>query len=153
MKNKSLIIFSIILAILFISTISFATNDMGNDIKNGIHSVTDTVVDGTSNLANDVRSGIQNAENTVENGARNVGNAITDGVRDLGNTVSEGMNDVGATITDNDGYTATRTTGGDTAGTGIMNSSIWTWIILAVAAVIIVSLVWYYASQHNHIEH
>ena len=142
MKNKSLIIFSIILAILFISTISFATNDMSNDIKNGIHSVTDTVVDGTANLANDVRSGIQNAENTVENGTRNVGNAV-----------SEGMNDVGDAITDNDGYTATRTTAGDTAGTGIMNSSIWTWIILAVAAVIIVSLVWYYASQHNHIEH
>lgn len=142
MKIKSLIIFFIILAILFISTISFATNDMGNNIKSGIHSVTDTIVDGTANLANDVRGGIQNAENTVENGARNVGN-----------TVSEGMNDVGTAITDNNRYTATRTTAIDAVEAEIMNSSIWTWIILAIAAVIIVSLVWYYASQHNHIQH
>ena len=153
MKNKSLIIFSIILAILFISTICFATNDMSNNIKNGIHSITNTTVDGVSNLANDVRSGIQNAENAIEDSAKNVGNAITDDARDLGNTVSNGINEAEATITDNNGYTATRTTVGDTAESGIMNSSIWTWIILAVAAVIIVSLVWYYASQHNDIEH
>ena len=153
MKNKSLIIFSIILAILFISTISFATNNMGNNIKNGIHSITDTAVDGVSNLANDVRSGIQNAENTVEDGARNIGNAMTDGAQNIENTVSDDMNDNGAAITNNNGYTTTRTTSTDAIETGIMNSSIWTWVILAVAAVIIVSLVWYYAAQHNHIEH
>ena len=149
MKNKSLILVSIILAILFISTISFANNDMSNDIKNGIHGVTDTMVDGTANLANDVRSGIQAAENAVEDGARNVGNAISEGAQDIGNTVTNGMDNADEALTDNNnGYTAARTTT-DMANAGTTNSSLWTWIILAIAAVVIVSLVWYYASQNN----
>lgn len=147
MKSKLLIIFSIILAILFISTISFANND----VKNGIHSATDTMVDGVSNLANDVRSGVRTAENVIEDGAKNLGNAISDGAQDLGNTVSDGINDVDRTITDNDGYTTTRTATGTTSNT--MNSSLWTWIILAVAAVIIVGLVWYYAAQTENRNH
>ena len=51
MKRKSFIILSILFALLFISTLSFANND----IKDGVHSATDTVIDGASNLANDAR--------------------------------------------------------------------------------------------------
>ena len=65
--------------------------------------------------------------------------------------MSDGMNNVGTGIANN-GYTATRTTTAGATNLNTMNSSIWTWIILAVAAVIIVSLVWYYASQHNNNE-
>ena len=64
--------------------------------------------------------------------------------------MSDGMNNIGSGITNtNNGYTATRTTTAGATNLNTMNFSVWTWIILAVAAVIIVSLVWYYASQNN----
>ena len=132
MKKKSLLIVSVLLAILFISSISFANNE----VKNDIHNATDTVVDGAENLAEDVRNGIGNAEDAIENGVRDAGTAITDGANDM-------------TRTDNSGYTATRTTASDTTTNNTMNSTLWTWIALAIAAVVIVGLVWYYATQHN----
>lgn len=132
MKKKSLIIVSVLLAILFISTVSFANNE----IKNGVHNVTDGVIDGAENLGRDIRSGVGTAENTIENGAKNIGNAITDGVNSV-------------TRTNNAGYTATRTTATGATNNTTMNSSLWTWIILAIAAVVIVGLVWYYAAQRN----
>ena len=124
MKRKTLIILSILFALLFISTISFANND----IKDGVHSATDTVIDGASNLVNDARKGVGAIENTVENGAKDIGNAIHHD-----NT---------------NGYTTTRTATTGTTTNG-MNSTLWTWVILAVAAVVIIGLIWYYASQNN----
>ena len=124
MKRKTLIILSILFALLFISTISFANND----IKDGVHSATDTVIDGASNLVNDARKGVGAIENTVENGAKGIGNAIHHD-----NT---------------NGYTTTRTATTGTTTNG-MNSTLW---ILAVAAVVIIGLIWYYASQNNHVD-
>ncbi len=118
MKRKTLIILSILFALLFISTISFANND----IKDGVHSATDTVIDGASNLVNDARKGVGAIENTVENGAKDIGNAIHHD-----NT---------------NGYTTTRTATTGTTTNG-MNSTLWTWVILAVAAVVIIGLIWY----------
>lgn len=127
MKRKTLIILSILFALLFISTISFANND----IKNGVHSATDAVIDGASNLVNDARKGVGAIENTVENGAKDIGNAIN---RDNTNS-----------------YTTTRTATTVTTTNG-MNSTLWTWVILAVATVVIIGLIWYYASQNNHVD-
>lgn len=127
MKRKTLIILSILFALLFISTISFANND----IKDGVHSATDAVIDGASNLVNDARKGVGAIENTVENGAKDIGNAMHHD-----NT---------------NGYTATRTATTETTTNG-MNSTLWTWVILAVAAVVIIGLIWYYASQNNHVD-
>lgn len=127
MKRKTLIILSILFALLFISTISFANND----IKDGVHSATDTVIDGASNLVNDARKGVGAIENTVENGAKDIGNAMHHD-----NT---------------NGYTTTRTATTGTTTNG-MNSTLWTWVILAVASVVIIGLIWYYASQNNHVD-
>ena len=56
----------------------------------------------------------------------------------------------GTTRNDNAGYTATRTADDATGSAGFMNdTTMWVWLILAVAAVIIVALVWYYATQNN----
>lgn len=127
MKRKTLIILSILFALLFISTISFANND----IKDGVHSATDAVIDGASNLVNDARKGVGAIENTVEDGAKDIGNAMHHD-----NTNS---------------YTTTRTATTVTTTNG-MNSTLWTWVILAVAAVVIIGLIWYYASQNNHVD-
>ncbi len=126
MKRKTLIILSILFALLLISTLSFASDD----VKNGVHSATDTVIDGASNLANDARKGVGAIENTIEDGAKDIGNAV---------------------FNDNTDYTATRTATTGTTTNG-MNSTLWTWVILAVAAVVIIGLVWYYASQDNHVD-
>lgn len=123
MKRKTLVVLFILFALLFISTISFANND----IKDGVHSATDTVIDGASNLANDARKGVGAIENTIEDGAKDIGNAV---------------------FSDNADYTTTRTA---TAMNNTNNmSNIWTWVILAVAAVVIVGLIWYYIAQNNH---
>ena len=127
MKRKALVVLFILFALLFISTISFANND----IKDGVHSATDAVIDGASNLVNDARKGVSAIENTVENGAKDIGNAIH----------HDNTND----------YTTTRTATTGTTTNG-MNSTLWTWVILAVAAVVIIGLVWYYASQDNHVD-
>ena len=46
-------------------------------------------------------------------------------------------------------YTATRTTA-DLTGTPTNTATTWVWIILAVSAVVIIGLVWYYATQNNN---
>lgn len=130
MRKKLILIVSILFAILFISSISFANNN----IKNGIHDVTDGVVDGTENLKNDVRDGISTAENTVEDGVKDIGTAVSDGAKDIVGTMD-------------DGYSALRTTASDVSNANTMNSSIWIWVTLAIAAFVIVALVWYYGTQ------
>ena len=132
MKKKSLLILSILFAILCICTVSFATNEL----KNGIHNVTDGVVDGLDNLGKDVRNGVGAVENTIEDGVRNMGNAM------------DSNDNTTAPITGNNNYTATRTAATDATTTNTMNSSLWTWIILAVAGIVIIGLVWYYATQN-----
>ena len=148
MKRKALFIFFTAACILFIATTCFATNDTANDIKNGISGVTDTLVDGAENLGNDVKNGIGTAAGAIENGARDVGNTLSNGMENIGNTINAGVNDVSNGF-DNNNYTATRTTAYDITDTDIMNSNIWTWVALAVAGIVIVGLVWYYAKEHE----
>ena len=138
MKRKSFILL-VALFVICISTLSFA-DDMGNNIKNTVNGATNTVVDGTQNLAEDVRTGIGNAENTIENGARNIGNAVMDGANDVMN------------MGDND-YTATRTATEDVSIIDNTAATTWTWIAVAIAAIVIVSLVWYYSAQHHTERH
>jgi len=135
MKRKSFILF-IALFVISLGTICFA-NNMGNDVKNAVNGATNTIVDGTQNLAEDVRSGIGTAENTVENGVRNIGNAVMDGANDVMNA---GNND----------YTTTRTATEDVSVINNTAATTWTWIAIAIATLVIVGLVWYYASERTY---
>jgi len=137
MKKKSFIL--LVVLIISFSTICFA-DDMGNDIKNAVNGATNTVVDGAQNLAEDVRTGIGNAENTIENGARNIGDAIMDGANDV---MGAGNND----------YTTTRTGAEDVSVINNTAATTWTWIAVAIAAIVIVGLVWYYSAQHHTERH
>lgn len=147
MKRKSFILLLLTILISF-STISFA--NMANDVKNTVNGATNTVVDGAQNLTEDVRSGIENAENAIENGARNIGNAITDDANDVMRTDNNNNNSTNDNSDNTNGtaYTATRTTAADITGAA-RTTSMWTWIILAIAAAVIVGLVWYYAAERN----
>ena len=135
MKRKSLILL-IALVVLSFSTISFAA-DTANNIKNTINGATNSVVDGAQNLADDVRSGIGTAENSIENTVEDIGNAVSDG--------ANYAEDAGT-----DAYTTTRSVAEDVTNGGGMTVSTWTWIAVAIAGIVIVALVWYYASQNNY---
>lgn len=135
MKRKSFMLL-IALIVLSFSTICFAT-DTANNIKNTVNGATNTVVDGAQNLAEDVRNGVGTAENMVENTAEDIGNAAMDGANYIEDT-------------GDNAYTTTRSVAEDVTNGNNMTASTWTWIAVAIAAVVIVGLVWYYASQNNH---
>lgn len=139
--TKKIFAFVVALLLIFCTSCVFAAN---NEVSASMNKAGNTV----KNAAEGVRNVVGNVENGVENGASKIGN----GVKDLGNTFTDGASRVtndGVTTnrTTTNGYTATRTaTGGTFMG---MNGTTWTWFILAIAALVIVGLVWYYAMQNN----
>lgn len=134
MKKKSLLIVGLLIAVIlmFATTFSFATDDHG-------------AMNGVNDAVNGVRNTIGGAENAVEGAVKDV----TDTTKNAtDNTTNMGIN---RNDTQSTNYTANRTatTGTATnAGTFLgMSSTMWTWLILAVAVVAIIALVWYYSNQ------
>lgn len=93
----------------------------------------------------------------------NLGEQITDSLDKTGDSLRNAAGDVMNTIdgdnnrtrnnnnnnyTNGTGYNAVRTSV-DQMTTGNMSTTTWIWIILAVAAIVIVAMVWYYAVQNN----
>lgn len=131
--TKKILAVLIALFLLLSTSYVFAAN---NELGESMHKATNTV-----------RNVVGGTENVVENAA----GAIGTGVKDLGNTFTDGA----ARVTDgkNDGYNTTRTTTTRTANNNTflgMNSTTWTWFVLAIAAIAIVGLVWYYAMQNKN---
>ena len=124
MHKKSFVLVSVILFVLCIFS-GFVSANTG-DVKNGVSNVTNAVVDGVNRMGSDVRNGIGSAENGVEDALRMNDTKINDNVRD---------------------YSATRTATND-----IINntSTMWVWVIVAIAAIVIIGLVWYYGSTNNN---
>ncbi len=158
----------IIVMILILATSSvFATNEI-KDSMDKTGSTVRNIVDGTGNVLRDtgaaITDGAKNLGEDVENGARNMGEAISNGARDIGNTINNGARDAGAAVSNgasrvttdltrsdnmNSGYTATRTS--TESGTIMgMSANTWTWFILAITALAIIALVWYYAMENKN---
>ena len=134
MKKKSLLIVGLLIAVIlmFATTFSFATDDHG-------------AMNGVNDAVNGVRNTIGGAENAVEGAVKHV----TDTTKNAtDNTTNMGIN---RNDTQSTNYTANRTaTTGTTTNAGTflgMSSTMWTWLILAVAVVAIIALVWYYSNQ------
>lgn len=131
-------IFALIIGVLLILTTScvFAANNEIGDSMN--------------KSGNTIKNVVGGAENVLEN----AGSAIGTGIKDLGNTFADGA----ARVTNNGnnqntGYRTTRTATARTADNGTflgMNSTTWTWFVLAIATIAIVGLVWYYAMQNKN---
>lgn len=118
--------------------------------------------DGLQGAANTVRNVVGGAENTIENAAKGVSNtsknatgAVENGGKNVTGTVENtGKNTAGKTenvmttgTKNNDtAYSATRTSTGTPKFMG-MTSTAWTWLILGIAAIVIIGLVWYYSMQ------
>lgn len=134
------LVFTIGLVIVSIFTLA-TTFSFATDGQNPVN----TVVDGARNAVN-------GAENAVEGAVNDIGDTLKDSGNKTGNT----MNNVGNTVNNasrtntNTNYTAGRTATTGTAGTNTflgMNSTAWTWVVLAIAAVAIIGLVWYYSTK------
>lgn len=148
MKKK---IYISILAVITITLLSFSYTFAANDMK---------AVDGIRNVVGGAENVVEDAGKGIVDGVRNITsngeNAMDNITRDTGNTMQNAGNGIaGALSTDNNGYDATRTTTRSAvdAGEGTflgMNSTVWTWLIMAVVGIAIVALVWMYAKQNNN---
>ena len=139
MTKKIFLLVSIIFAFLFISSFSFAANTGANPVKDAVNGLTGGAINGTTNLVQNVTGG---AANAVNHGANAAGAAGTAGTARTPAPAAAAPRTAA-----NPGYTATRTST-DAAAT-VMNTNMITWVILSVAAIIIISLVWYYAVQNT----
>ena len=143
--NKKVLFTLLLISLLVLSTCySFAATGVGNAIKdagntagNLVSGATGAIVDGTKNLTNsasNMMNNMTNANGDKENDATNT-LATNDGIFD--------------TNTNGDNYTATRTAtdNGNMLG---MSGNTWTWLIVGIAGMAIISLVWYYGAQYEH---
>lgn len=97
--------------------------------------------------ANAARNVVGGAENAVEGAANGVTGTMRGATNNIEHNGENTMNHVGAT-TRNAGthdYTAQRTNA-ETRFMG-MSSTMWTWLIIGIAAIAIIALVWYYSMQ------
>lgn len=120
--------------------------NLGNEITKSI----DKTGSSFENMTNDVFSG--NVVNDMRNGVDNITdmgrteNDKTDNTRtDINTTNNNGMMNTAR----NGMYNTVRTTAEGTTNMSTMSTTTWMWIILAVAAIIIVAAIWYYATQNN----
>ncbi len=143
--NKKVLFTLLLISLLVLSTCySFAATGVGNAIKDA------------GNIAGNAVSG---ATGAIVDGTRNLTNSASNMMNDMTNANGDKKNDATNTLTTNDGtfnsntnadnYTATRTStdNGNMLG---MSSNTWTWLIVGIAGIAIISLVWYYGAQYEH---
>lgn len=142
MSKKIFIMLFVLFSLLFVNTTCFATTIIA---ENSMQNAGDTMKNALQDAGNNIKNGAQNLGDDVKNGVQNGGNAIKD-MTNNGNTnnpTTPGENMGINTPTD---YTASRTsTAGDSANTGTM----WTWIIVALIAVVIIGIMWYYMAKNT----
>lgn len=134
MKNKFFIV-ATLLAILSLFAVSytFATTNAVNDVRNFVGGAENVIEDAGKGVANGIRSGL----NSIDNGAKTVGNDVTNGMNNMGTTTNN--------------YTATRTGAATDNGLlGNVSNTVWSWLIIAIVAIIIIALVLFYANQNKN---
>ncbi len=115
-------------------------------------SISTLVLAAGENMAQDavntVRGAVQGVEEGVEDTAKDVSNASKEGTQKLEQAGNSIVND----NSNNGDYDATRTSTGssDEATLMGMTATTWTWVIMALAALAIIALVWYYTAQQNN---
>lgn len=141
MAKKSLICGLAMVVLLLFCGICFAADD-GNSISLGNEVMRS--IDKTGNSFRNVVSGnvVNGAVNNVREGTNNVENGLNDVVNGNDRNNNAGNRDYNTVRTTTEG-----TTTNGTAGT--MTATTWMWLILIVAAVIIIAAIWYYATQSN----
>ncbi len=137
-----------VLFVLLASQIYANTNDLdaiGNGLENLVTDAGNAINDG----AMTIRNGVGDAEDGIENAVSDV---FGDGNSTNSNSMSTGTTNENQGNADTMGgstnYNATRTSTDDATFLG-MTANGWTWLIMAILAVAIVALVWFYAKQRS----
>ncbi len=145
--KKTIYVISLIIISLFLS---FSYVYANNDGKDAVNAVRNTV-GGAENVVEDTAKGtagaVRSGFNTIGEGTENVMNDAKNMGNDMGNNAQDETNKA---KTDSN-YNATRTAtenGANNATTG-MSKDVWTWIIVAIISIVIIALIWYYASRNN----
>lgn len=146
MKKKLYITILTLLAILTFSiSYTFASNNMA--AVDGIRNVVGGAENVVENAGKGIVDGVKNVTSAGQNTMENVTGGARTQTQNTGNKIVDGTAN---------GYTATRTTTtraatGTNTGTFLgMNSTAWTWLIMAIVGIAIVALVWMYAKQNHH---
>lgn len=154
MKKSIIAITFIILSLLFSYSFVYAENAGGqivNGVKDTVNGVGNAAGDAANGAAGAIKNGAENVKDTTQNAgdkmqntAENAGNDMKNGAENMGNDMRNGANNA---------FTATRTATENTTNNdnqGWMNNrDIWTWIIVGIIAIVIIALIWYYASRSN----
>ncbi len=106
------------------------------------------------NLGDEITRSLDKAGDSVENVVDDVMDAGENTIRSVGNTMDDNNTNNERTsqrnnYTNGTNYNAVRTSVDEDMATGTMSTTTWIWIILAVAAIVIVAMIWYYAAQDN----
>ena len=125
MYKKLAIVLSILIVAIFSFSVCFA-NDMANDAVEGVRNVVGGAENAVEDAAKDVTNAAKAATNSVENKMKNITN----------NRVTSSTSTYNATRTNAEGSTLMG-----------MNATMWTWLIIGIAAIAIIALVWYYSMQ------
>ena len=146
MSKKIFVGLFIIISLVFSYTFVFAADGVVNNAADGVRNM----VGGAENAVEDAAKGISGASKNITGEMtdnRDKTNQNMDGINN-GNDGIENENTVNndrINTTNGTGYATTRTATTDTFMG--MTSAAWTWLVLAVAAVVIIALVWYYSTQ------
>lgn len=114
-------------------------------------------VEGIRNFVGGAENVMEDAASGITNGVRNATGTMTNGMDNTfekdNNMMTNDQNNVTGTTTNNNNngnYTARRTaTGFDEPTLLGINMTTWTWIIMAITAVAIITLIWSYTRQTN----
>ena len=137
MSKKIIIISTIFVIVCLFTSICFAN--------------TENMMDAAKNTTVDLKDEITKSIDKTENSTRNVTQDMMTKGEQMKNSTKNMINNM--TGNNNSGYNTTRTAVDDAYfGTAGMDTTTWLWMILAIAAIIIVAAVWYYAIQETHID-
>lgn len=144
--KKTIYVISLIIISLFLSfSYVYANNNDGKDATNAVRNT----VGGAENVVEDAAKGtagaIRSGFNTVGEGTENVVNDA----KNMGNGNGDNAQADTNKAKTNSNYNATRTATENGASSNGMGREVWTWIIVAIIAIVIIALIWYYASRNN----
>lgn len=149
MSKKTILTTVIFLVICLFGTVCFASaQNVMDTMKNSTVELKDEITQSIDKTQNSTRNVTQNVMNGAGNAMNTMGNMMdtnrTDNNNNRNNDNNNNNNNAG-------NYNTTRTAVNDGyfAGTG-MDTTTWLWMILAIAAIIIIAAVWYYAMQGVH---
>lgn len=166
MRKSIFVIAFVLVSVIFSYSFVFAADakNVGNDVVNGVRNTVggaeNVVEDAAKGAAGAIKNGVQAVQDTAggdnnqaQKNTENMGNDVKNTAENVGNDTKNAAENVGNGMnkTGNNAYTATRTATETTGETtkNWMSSNVWTWIIVGIIAIVIIALIWYYASRNN----